>query len=61
MPSNNETPETTGDDGHLPDDATVGADSGKFDLGEDGEDSDIVGKDQADLTAEDLKGDTRST
>ena len=35
------------------------ADGGRHDPGEDGEDRDIVGKRQEDLTADDLKGDAR--
>lgn len=35
--------------------------AGQFDPGENGEDSDIQGKRQEDLTAEDLKGDARES
>lgn len=60
MPGNNEAPETTVGDGHLSNEPTEPTAGGKFDAGEDGEDGDIVGKDQGDLTAEDLKGDSRA-
>jgi len=36
-------------------------DGGQFDPGENGEDQDIQGKRQEDLTAEDLKGDARES
>ncbi|MBB4618660.1 hypothetical protein [Sphingomonas abaci] len=36
-------------------------DGGQFNPGENGEDRDIQGKRQEDLTAEDLKGDARET
>ena len=57
MTSDNETPATTSDDGKLPHDpAQQPTDGGKSDPGANGEDRDIIGKDQADLTAEDLEG-----
>lgn len=37
------------------------ADSGRDDAGKDGEDRDILGKRQEDLTSEDLKGDARDS
>lgn len=37
------------------------AERGQNDAGEDGEDRDIIGKRQEDLTAEDLKGDARDS
>lgn len=39
--------------------ANADSDGGQFDPGENGEDRDIQGKRQEDLTAEDLEGDTR--